>query len=90
MAAGIGDGVRAPIQIGSGGERERANEWGEWGCRLGFVGVGEAYVGQRRGPAWLGHGPVGPRVQWGGEGCIYLPPFHLFLDFVFISISFLF
>ena len=85
MAAGLGGGVRAPIQTESGGERERANEWGEWGCRLGFVGVGEAYVGQRRGPAWLGHGPVGPRGPV-GEG-VFVSPYFIYFWILFYFFS---
>ena len=40
MAAGLGGGVRAPIQIGSGGERERANEWGRVGVSVRVCGSG--------------------------------------------------
>ena len=84
---GDGDG---PIRSGSD-ERERRGSGevvavvGSGGVRVSAQGGG---VADRLGDGRLGHGPVGPRVQWGG--CIYLPPFHLFLDFVFISFSFLF
>ena len=85
---GDGDG---PIRSGSD-ERERRGSGevvavvGSGGVRVSGQGGGVAY---RPGDGRLGHGPVGPRVQWGG-GVFISPPFHLFLDFVFISFSFLF
>ena len=72
-------------------------EWG-WGscggserCRWGLRVRVRWWGGLSRPEAWAGL--AGPWPSWAKGpvgGCIYLPPFHLFLDFVFISFSFLF
>ena len=77
----------APIWIGGGCRGERRNRGGEWGVRLGFLGVG-ACVGQGWGlgrpggvAGWAGWvGPVGPRPRG----------VSLFFCFVFIYLHFCF
>ena len=89
-----GRGAVAPIWIGGGCRGEGRNRGGEWGVRLGFLGVG-ACVGQGWGlgrpggvAGWAGWvGPVGPRPR--GVSLFFLLLFCLF-PFSFIYFSFLF